>query len=173
MRVLYNVYFVLFFLILGPEAVAKSLPMKKVQTVETVWVPMSQEEVDQSVEAIEAVEIEDTQQGAVPLFKEATTPAPPAPARDDPRPKVVSQSLPGVQVQRIEGEGPEERPIIQVIYQGVKDPSVPPAQPPALQDPKPAPTVPVPVTNESLKPLESPVKNKKVKGDVYNFYFSS
>ncbi len=173
MKVFYNVYFVLFFLIMGPEAVAKSLPMKKVQTVETVWVPMNQEEVDQSVEAIEAVEIEDSQQGAVPLFKETASQPPVVPAREDPRPKVMSQALPGVQVQRLEGEGPNERPIIQVIYQGVKDPSVaatPPVSPPA---PKPPPVVPVTVPEESPKELKSPVKNKKSKGDVYNFYFQS
>ena len=176
MRVLMNVYLVLFFFIFGPEAVANSLPMKKVQTIETVWVPVEQGEIDDSTEVIEAVELKEGQQGAVPLFKESQM-GPPPPSREDPRPNVVSQEMPkpppGVQIKTAEGLAPDERPIIQVIYQGVK----PPSPPKKKMEPLPAP--PSPIAEEPAvpigesKPLNPQEKPKKPRGDTYNFYFSS
>jgi len=164
-KILLNAYFVLCLCLIGPEAVAKSLPMKKVQTVETVWVPMDPGEVEQVDEVIEAVELPEGQQGAVPLFKESQVEVPDVPAQENEA--VVAKEIPeGVQVQTPPGG---KQPIIQVIYQGVHPPkkSAPviaqPLAPPVVVKPKP----------KKIRTRKPAKKTKKKKGDTYNFYFRS
>ena len=176
LRILLNAYIFLFLFIFGPEVVAKSLPMKKVQTVETVWVPMTQDEISESEDVIEAVEIPEGQQGAVPLFKEAMSDE--VSAIDDvvaeaEESVIVAKEIPegGVQVQT-PPDG--QRPIIQVIYQGTK-----PKKEVAKIVPKPVPppvvdqTEPQPVVSEPVFVPKKPKRTKKKPGDIYNFYFKS
>ena len=167
LKLLLNVYLVLAFFLLGPEALAKSLPMKKVKTVETVWIPVDPEEIEQLDPGTEVVEISDDQNGAVPLFKE-TPPEVARPVGASVEEPVRSQSvpveaeeLPKVLVHKSEKGKEDQRPIIQVIYQN--QPEGVPVQ--AIQIP------PKPEKKPEVKPV--PKKEPKEKGDIYNFYFRS
>lgn len=166
LKILFNVYLVLAFFLLGPEALAKSLPMKKVKTTETVWMPVDAEEIEQLDEGIEAVEISSDQQGAVPLYKEVPAAAPtPAPIQVAKPPEVAMpvgwEQGPRVLVKKPEKGKEDQRPIIQVIYQN--QPEGMPAQ--AIQIP------PKPEKKPEVKPAET--NEPEEKGDIYNFYFRS
>lgn len=172
MNTFMNAYLVFCLLVFGSEAVAKSLPMKKVQTVETVWVPMDPSEVEETLDETEEVEVSTGNSGAVPLFKESVQEA----QVSQTQPEVAEVEAGEPSTAKINGQAiqvetpPGERPIIQVIYQGVKPKKTPvpekPKEKPMKQTVQPPPP-PQPVVEEP-----SPVEKKK-KGDVYNFYFSS
>jgi hypothetical protein len=146
---LYNAYLVLCVFFFAPEILAEGLPMKKVQTVETVWVPIESSEVESTEKVIEAVEIPENSQGAVPLFKEGSSYI----IKKKPAPQVTATELPqeGLQIKTPEGA---ERPIIQVIYQG---------DGPSLEQLKQI---------EEAKKMVKAMKPEEPKGgDTYNFYF--
>lgn len=159
MKSLFNIIAVFSFLLFGPEVMAKSLPMKKVQTVETVWVPMDPGEVEEISEGVEAVEVEPGSGEAVPLFKEGLE------AEQQPVQEVVSQDkdLPQIQVKNPQGG---QQPVIQVIYQGM---------PPVRAEKKAVVAKPVkaPVVEKPQLIKKTKKKQKNGKGDIYNFYFSS
>lgn len=153
---LFNVSMAFAFFLLGPEVLAKSLPMKKVQTVETVWVPMDPGEIEVPEEGIEAVEIEENQQGAVPLFQKPTV-SKVVPVQE----KAQVQDLPKIFVQEPKGQSIDQRPVIQVIYQtGESEPQIVSTQ----EEEKKS----KPVEIKKEEPLPPPEK-----GDTYNFYFQS
>lgn len=176
MKVLFNIYVVIFFFVFGPEAVAKSLPMKKVQTVETVWIPMEESEVEELEAGIEAVEIKEGQEGAVPLFKEAIV------AEEiQPEAVVVEEVAAGVRIQTPPLKEGEQRPIIQVIYQGIPKPQKkvePPVEEPEVVEVPAVVEAPVigevpPIVEEKIEAQKRLPSKKKKPGDVYNFYFRS
>jgi hypothetical protein len=74
MESLLKIYWLLLLLLLGPEAVAHSLPAKEVQTVETTWIPVAGGEVKEVAEMWESVEVPPGAKGAIPLFRRDVTP---------------------------------------------------------------------------------------------------
>lgn len=180
MKILANIYVIFFFLLFGPEAIAKSLPMKRVQTVETVWVPMEEADMETVIEEkgeIKSVEIPEGSQEAVPLFKEAVSEPPPA--REEEMQVVQSEELPDLQIKAPKAKEGQQPPVIQVIYQGYEPKKEQKEKveesPKIVEREKVTPPVDPEALKEQVKKLIEKKGKKKSKegGDIYNFYFRS
>ncbi len=180
MKTLFNIYIVFFFLLLGPEAIAKSLPMKRVQTVETVWVPMEEADQETVIEEqgeIKSVEIPENTQEAVPLFKEAVSEEPPSMEAEEEVKIVKSEDIPDLQIKTPNAKEGQQPPVIQVIYQGYdsKKKEEKKELPKVVEREAEVPPEDFKVIKEQVEKLikEKGKKKGKEGGDIYNFYFRS